>query len=61
MEQSLLLQAAHLSEVEQFESDLDAAKQESYLAHLLRASRSATTMVAEAKPLRGILKKKPTR
>ena len=58
MEQSLYLQAQHLSALDKFEKDLTLAKEESLLSHALFKSRlEAPAREESKKPLKGILKK----
>lgn len=58
MEQSLYLQAQHLSALDKFEKDLKQAKEESLLSHVLHKSRlKESTSEKSKKPLKGILKK----
>ena len=58
MEQSLYLQAQHLSALDKFEKDLKQAKEESLLSHVLHKSRlKEPTSEKSKKPLKGILKK----
>lgn len=59
MEQSLYLQAQHLSDLDKFEMDLTQAKQESLLTHALLKSRlqEAPASKKSKTPLKGILKK----
>ena len=61
MEQSLYLQAQHVSALDKFEKDLTQATEESLLAHALHKSRLETSGRKETvKPLKGILKKTKT-
>lgn len=58
MEQSLYLQAQHLSALDKFEKDLTKAKEESLLSQALLQSRLvAPASEKSRKPLKGILKK----
>lgn len=59
MEQSLYLQAQHLSALDKFEKDLTQAKEESLLMHALQKSRleEAPKSKKSRAPLKGILKK----
>ena len=58
MEQSLYLQAQHLSALDKFEKDLTKAKKESLLSQALHQSRLvAPAREKSRKPLKGILKK----
>lgn len=58
MEQSLYLQAQHLSALDKFEKDLKQAKEESLLSHVLHKSRLKESPSEKSKkPLKGILKK----
>lgn len=59
MEQSLYLQAQHLSALDKFEKDLTQAKKESLLTHALHKSRleEAPASKKSRAPLKGILKK----
>ena len=58
MEQSLILQAEQISELDSFEKDLRRAKEDSMMSHLLYQSRlepAGNTLCK--KPIKGILKK----
>ena len=59
MEQSLYLQAQHLSALDKFERDLTKATEESLLTHALLKSRlqDAGASKKSKVPLKGILKK----
>ena len=59
MEQSLYLQAQHLSAMDKFESDLTKATEDSLLTHALYKSRLEETNASKKSkvPLKGILKK----
>ena len=58
MEQSLYLQAQHLSALDKFEKDLTQAKEESLLSQAIRQSLLAAPAYEKSrKPLKGILKK----
>ena len=59
MEQSLYLQAQHLSAMDKFEKDLTKATEDSLLTHALHKSRLEETDANKKSkvPLKGILKK----
>lgn len=59
MEQSLYLQAQHISALDKFEKDLTQATEESLLTHALQKSRlvEAPASKKSRAPLKGILKK----
>lgn len=58
MEQSLYLQAQHLSALDKFEKDLEQAKEESLLSHVFHKSHLKESNSEKGdKPLKGILKK----
>lgn len=62
MEQSLYLQAQHLSALDKFEKDLTQAKEESLLSQAIRQSILAAPACEKSrKPLKGILKKSRSR